>query len=236
MPQTNLLVGKRPVGTFAYIGTGVGFDDFYWSFIQLVAMSYEYFIQPGTYVHIDHSCISGQITARNELVLKMQGDWLLQFDSDHQFDPDIAFRLLQLFEANNLDVLVGYYGYKSPPHNPVLYRYVDGEYKNVTSWGTPGLDVKLLPIDAAGGGCLLVRKRVFDAIKAEFKCLPFSPEAPFTTDDFSFFEKCRKLGIKSWCAPHIECKHLSINGYGLSDYDSSSLLDTGTTTMADVMV
>jgi len=215
--MSDLLIGKRPVGTIGYIGGGaMVFEQFSWSMIQLVAMSHEYFLAPDTYVHLDRAIGSGQATGRNELVAKMQGEWLLQLDTDHDFEPDLAFRLLQPFENCHLDVLVGYYGYKQEPHNPVLYKYMDGKYRNILDWG--GSEVKLLPIDAAGGGCLLVRASVFKRMREHFGVMPFDPCPPFHTDDFSFFERCRLLGIKCWAAPNIECKHLAVKGYGLSDF------------------
>jgi len=222
--MNSYLIGKRPVGTFAYIAKNIIDEPFGFAFAQLVAASHEYFLQPGTYVHLDRSLGSGQIQARNELVQKFQGDWLLQLDSDHTFDPDLAFRMLQLFEANRLDVLVAPYVYKEMPHNPVIYQYVAGEkdpYKNMVSWGTPEMTVRLLPIGAAGAGCLLVRRGVFDRIRSEQGAEPFSPFGKFFTDDFSFFERCRVLGIKCWAAMTVECRHLRMSSVGMDDFDQS---------------
>ena len=77
---------------------------------------------------------------------------------------------------------------------------------------------------------------MFDRLRKEFDQLPFStlPDAKFNTDDFNFFDKCRKLGIKCWCAPHIEAKHLTITGYGLDDYDQSCA-PTGSTVMREAL-
>ena len=137
---------KQPIGTVAYIANSRVPEAFAWSFTQLLCCCYEYACPPGTYIHPDHSIGSGQILARNELVKKMQGDWLLQIDSDHTFDPDLLLRMLQLFEGNKLDVLCGIYHMKEPPHNPVLYQYQDGEYKAILNWGQRD-EVKLLPIE-----------------------------------------------------------------------------------------
>ncbi len=213
-----LLIGKRPVGTIGYISGKMVSEEFMWSLMQMQAMSYEYFLQPGTYLHIDHSTVSGQVIARNELVAKMQGDWLLQLDSDHTFEPDLLFKMMRLFEAQNLDVLTGLYCFREPPHNPVLYQYHDGQYKNIVDWGGDG-EAQLLPIDAAGAGCLLVRRRVFDKIRAAHDCMPFCQFGKFTTDDFSFFERCRVLGIKSYCAVQVDFRHMGMSKYGIKDFD-----------------
>ncbi len=209
---------KLPLGTVAYISQPIVLEPFMWSFTQLLCFSAEYACPPGFYIHPEHATGSGQIIARNELVKKMQGNWLLQIDSDHTFEPDLLLRMLTLFEGNQLDVLVGLYHMKEPPYNPVLYQYQDGEYKGILNWGQRD-EVKLLPVDAAGGGCLLVRRSVFNRIKTEFNCEPFDPCPPYKWDDFNFFERCRRMGIKVWCAPQIEAKHLALRAYGSEDYD-----------------
>ncbi len=224
----------QPLGTVAYIAQPMVLEPFLWSFAQLLCASHEYACPPGFYIHPEHATGSGQILARNELVKKMQGGWLLQIDSDHTFEPDLLLRMLTLFDSNNLDVLVGLYHMKEPPYNPVLYQYENGEYKAVLNWGSK-TDVKLLPIDAAGAGCLLVRRSVFDRIREEFKCEPFDPMPPFKWDDFNFFERCRQLGIKCWCAPQIEAEHLAIRGYGSKDYDPQ-LFEPASTTMKEVRI
>jgi len=219
MQPTNLLTGKKPLGTIAYIATASVAEPFMWSFSQLVAGCAEYVSPPGYYVHVDHGVGSAQIMARNELVKKMQGDWLLQIDSDHVFDPDLVLRMLSLFEGHHLSVLTGLYHFKEPPHNPVLYQYApDGNYKAVLDWGHRD-EVKLLPIGAAGAGCLMVRRSVFDLIRKEQDAEPFSPCPPFQYDDFNFFERCRLLKIPCYCAPHIEALHLGSRAYGSKDYD-----------------
>ncbi len=216
-----MIIAKQPIGTVAYISSGMVPEPFCFSFAQLIAGCAEYLCQPGQYVHPDHSTEPGQSSARNELVKKMQGDWLLQLDSDHTFDPDLLVRMLTLFEGEKLDVLCGIYHYKQPPHNPVLYQYQNGKYNAILDWEHKD-QIKLLPIGAAGGGCLLVRRSVFDRIKAEQGAMPFDPMPPYKTDDFSFFERCRLLGIQSYCAPQIECLHLGTTGYGSADYDPNA--------------
>lgn len=216
--QPDLIYGRKPIGTIGFIGKESSPIEFTRSWGHLIQFCYEYVVPPCYHLHVDDSVVSGQVGARNELVKKMQGDWLLQLDIDECFDPDLVMRMLQLFEGNKLDVLTGIYHFKSPPHNPVLFQYVDGQYRAVTDWARRD-EVRLLPIGAAGGGCLLVRRSVFDRIRAAQKAMPFDMMPPYTTDDFNFFERCRLLGIQCWCAPQIEALHLQSRGYGSKDYD-----------------
>jgi GT2 family glycosyltransferase len=223
----SLLFGRKPAGTIAYTAVNFMLESFGWAYTQLLLLSNEY-SPSGTYIHPDHATTSGQINTRNELVTRMQGDWLLQLDSDHDFEPDLAIRMLNLFERHKLDVLVGFYCYKEAPFNPVLFQYVEtpdgGEFNGIVDWGSQQEgsrkeDIKLLPIGAAGAGCLLVRRAVFDRITQETGRMPFSAPEGYKNnfDDFNFFEHCRRLGIKCWCAPQIEVAHLRITGYGMSD-------------------
>jgi hypothetical protein len=215
MPPTSLIYGKQPLGTVAYISRDHVPEPFCIALAQLISFCYEYVVPPGRFIHPDHSCAADKIPARNELVQKMQGEWLLQLDSDQVFEPDLLLRLLQLFEAHDLDVLTGLYTYKQPPYNAVLYQYKDDGYHGMLDWER---QFKLLPVGAAGAGCLLVRRRVFDRIKAEQKALPFDPVGIYKTDDFSFFERCRLLDIKCWTAPQVELEHLSTRGVGAKDF------------------
>lgn len=216
--MSDLIYGRRPIGTVSYIGQGVNPEPFTWAFAQLVQFCYEYVVPPGFHLHVDRSALSGQVGARNELVKKMQGDWLLQLDNDETFDPDLVMRMLQLFESQQLDVLTGIYHFKQKPYNPVLFQYVEGQYRAMINWDNKE-EVRLMPVGAAGGGCLLVRRSVFDRIRKEQGAFPFDTCPPYATDDFNFFERCRRLGIKCWCAPQIEAQHLLTMGIGGSDYD-----------------
>lgn len=233
MQQPDLILGRHPVGTVGYVGTPINPEEFTWSLVQLVQFCYEYMLPPGTHLHVDRSVVSGQAGARNELVKKMQGDWLLQIDTDHTFDPDLVMRMIQLFEGQKLDVLTGLYHFKQQPYNPVLFQHVGKEYRAVVNWDHKE-DVRLLPISAAGGGCLLVRRSVFDRIRKETGAMPFDPCPPYTTDDFNFFERCRRLGIKCWCAPQIEMKHLMWKSIGSGDYNPAPYEATATV-LADAM-
>lgn len=229
-----MIVANQPLGTIAYISGNHVPEPFCFAFAQLIQCCSEYVAPPGYYIHPDHSTEPGQIAARNQLVQKMQGGWLMQLDSDHTFDPDLLLRMLTLFENHKLDVLCGRYHYKQPPHNPVLYQYNDGKYSAILDWGLRD-EVKLLPIGAAGAGCLLVRRSVFDRIKAEQNAMPFDPFPPYKYDDFSFFERCRVLGIQPYCAPQIEALHLGTTGYGGEHYDPSTF-EAANTIQSNVIV
>lgn len=212
-----MLLGNQPIGTVAYLG-GVPavMEEFAWSWSQMVQFNTEYMCSPGQYVHYDRARVSYHAYARNSLAERMRGDWLLMLDCDHAFDPDIVLRMLDRMIHYNVRVLTGVYTYKNPPHAPLLFREgKDGLFENIGAWDE---DATLLPCDSAGGGCLMVRRDVFEEIRSELKCGPFDIDPPFS-EDHSFFKRCKKLGIQPYFDPRIECHHLTVKRLGLSDFN-----------------
>jgi len=144
--------------------------------------------------------------ARNELAARAQGEFLFQLDADHTFDADILKRLLVPFLQHDLDVVSGVYYQRQPPYLPVLYRFrADDDYHCEFITGFP--DDTMFRVDCAGAGCLLVRTRVFDRMRAELGEQPFD-QYQGTGEDFSFFMRCRKLGIPVHVAPWVRCGHI----------------------------
>lgn len=211
-----MIYGRHPIGTVAYLG-GVPavLEDFAWSWAEMQAYNYEYLCLPNEYVHRDRAKVSYHSYARNTLVDRIKGDWLLQVDADHRFDPDLCARLVHLMKKHDVDVLSGLYVYKGEPHAPVIFQWVgDVGYSAIGDWDRRA---EIFEIGSAGAGSLLVRRRVFDRIKAELRCGPFDVEPPFS-EDHSFFNRCRKLGVKCYCAPLVEVEHLTVVGRNLRDY------------------
>ena len=218
-----MLMGNKPMGTIAYMGGVHSVHElFCWSISQMVQYNAEYLAAPGQCVHYDHAQVSYHAYARNSLAERMRGDWLLMLDTDHSFDPDLAARMVHRMIRYNLDVLVGIYLYRNPPHFPVLYRWNpegEGSYEVIGSWDG---DPKVFEVGSAGAGCLLVRRSVFDRIRLELGESPFDISPPFS-EDHSFFNRLRKLEIKAYCDPTIECNHLAVKSLSLKDYDSSEI-------------
>lgn len=173
---------------------------------QMIEYNYEYLLNPNERIDYNRSTVSYHSFARNTLVSQMQGDWLLQLDTDITFEPDLLGRMLNRMDKFNIDILVGMYLYKNPPHPPVLYGY-DKQKKSKFVFGDWQVDADLIPIKGAGAGCLLVRKSVFDKLTNPFDIILADDKVPLS-EDHSFFERCWELGIKAYAAPDIYVKHL----------------------------
>ena len=208
-----MLLGKKIIGTISYMG-GVPTvpEPFLHSWSQMIEYNADYLCETNERINYDNALISFHAAARNNLVDTMKGEWLLMLDTDHQFEPDLAARMLFCMNQYDIDVLTGIYTHKTPPHVPVIYKYEKNGFAPLVILEK---NVRILEIDSAGAGCLMVRKSVFDRIREKGES-PFDITHPYG-EDHSFFLRLRKLKIKSYCNPHIECHHLAWKGTNIAD-------------------
>ena len=215
--------GNRMIGTIAEMGGVTSIPTpFHRSLLQMVQYNAQYLVNPGEQVFYDMATASYHSFARNSLADRMQGDWLLMLDTDHQFAPDLAARLLRVFYKHDLDVLSAMYVYLNPPHNPVMFiRMPDGRLQFLGDWERRA-DLEVMEVGAAGGGCLLVHRRVFDRIRDELHENPFSTLGDMS-EDLSFFDRLQRLGIPAYVALGIESLHLTWRPVGLADYTPGTI-------------
>lgn len=213
---------KTPIGTMSYLGSPfVVPDEFCWSFAQMVQYNAEYLCGPGEYIHLERSTSNDRSMSRNKLAGKFLGEWLLMLDTDHTFDPDLVLRLLTLFDSWDLDVLTGVYVSKAPPYPPLIHWRdpQDGGWRIITEWSP---SARLIEIGRSGGGCLLIRRRVLERIYLELKEEPFTYNEERLSEDFSFYRRLEKLGIKAHCACQVNCQHLLLSKVDIEDFRKRS--------------
>jgi len=215
-----MIIQRQVVGSMVYLGRGFVPEPFCWCWGQLIQYNNEFLLGQGEIIHLMRGNGSGQHLTRNSVAAQMLGDWVLMLDSDHTFDPDLVHRMLRLFQRDNLDVLSALYQYKDYPYEFATYIY-SGGYKHLTGFDfkQPGQTVR---VDCVGAGTLLVRRRVFERIAAELRQRPFDLIGEYG-EDFSFFERCRMLGIKAYVAPGIQTYHLRTEETVVEDYDPSGM-------------
>lgn len=220
-----MLIQNKVIGTVAYLGGLHGvLEEFTWCWGQLIQFSYEYHLQQGESIYFNRARISYHAMARNGLVKEMQGDWLLQLDTDHQFEPDVLVRLLQIMRDCNADVVSALYHNKSFPHPATVYAFdEEGKPRVIGDWPK---ETRAFQVDSCGAGTLLVKREVFDRIESELHEEPFNPIATLG-EDHSFFTRCKRLGIRCFVAPAVESYHMAIHPVRHSDsaLDSMSLGD-----------
>lgn len=115
----------------------------------------------------------------NQIAEGFLGDWVLMLDTDHVFRSDAFYEMVTVFEGNNganepLDILTGFAQKRQPPYLPIIQKT---NFDPLIAFEPiiPGPIDKhtLIPIDAAGLACVMVRRKVFDAIRKRLGELPF---------------------------------------------------------------
>lgn len=150
--------------------------------------------------------------------LKTGAPWLLFIDTDTilgklvnnngkedvVFDPEAPNRMI----SRNVPILSGVYYRRSDPPVPGIYKYFPD--MQPAPGHRPIMEYpmnQLFPVDAVGGGCLLIHRSVFEKVPrpwflfGDVDCNEFS-------EDFAFNHKCDKYGIKTIIDPSVQCMHL----------------------------
>lgn len=214
-----MLIGRKTIGTIGFMGGVPSLPTpFVWCWTQMIQFNNEYFEDQETRINYDRATVSWHPFARNSLVDRMQGDWLLMLDTDHTFEPDIALRMWRMMDKYGIDVLTTPYVYKAEPHPPVLYGYSKKKGKFIIGDWERGEGKEIMQIRSSGGGCLMVNKTVFDKIKKKIKQNPFDTIGDIS-EDHSFFDRIWKLRIKAWAAMNMEVGHLVYKPLTFKDYD-----------------
>lgn len=176
------------------------------SLAQLLIYSQQALCDKHEYIHYQRARASYHELGRTQLVDEMEGDMLLQLDSDHQFAPDMLERLLVLKKKINARVISGIYCYKAPPYAPVANLW--DEKGGVVGLGAWHPDAESMQIGPVGAGCLLTDREVFNEIKRTMRQAPFHI-IPGLSEDYSFCKRCKDLKIPIHLALKIQCHHLA---------------------------
>jgi hypothetical protein len=183
---------------------------------------------PGTvFVKVDNESDIGR--ARNKLVEGLTQSWLFFADADQSFPPEVLERLLSW----GVDIVSGVTFKRTQEPVPMVYRYayekekeesmqsggyfyapMVAEIKNhLTQYGEilsnapPAIclpQTGLIECDGVSAGCLLINRRVFDALeKPYFQC----SEGKNNGEDFYFCRKAQLAGFKIYCDPSVLCGH-----------------------------
>lgn len=216
-----MLIEKIPLGSMTYLGAPFQVaDDFCWCWGQLIQFNNEYVCRPDEYIHLDRSVTTDRSASRNILRRKFLGDWILMLDADMVYQPDLLLRMLVLFEGGKLDVLTGIYNSKTPPYPPMIQwrddssEYTKNKWRIITGWKP---DVRLIEVRRSGAGCLMVRRKVFDRIDSELGEEPFTNKDG-ASEDFSFFARLERLGIRAFAATQIQLGHLVMRSVGMKNF------------------
>lgn len=202
---------ERCVGTVARMWSDNPPSQFVDSLAQLLLYTQRSVCAPGEFINYTWALSSYHENSRNVFADDVVGDWIFMTDTDHIFAPDLLVRLLRLQEKYNTRVLSGIYTFKYPPHYPVanvwgadLSDQTKKPFEPLHTWDQTK---EVIEIGPTGGGCLLVKKDVFQEIRDKLQQNPFGI-IPGLSEDYSFFWRCKELKIPTYLAPHVQSHHL----------------------------
>ncbi len=120
------------------------------------------------------------------------GDWVWFTDDDQPFDSDLLMRLLD----RDVDIIQPLVTTRKAPFLPYAYEYDESSASKYVQLDWPQLQASgIQEVDACGAGGLLVRRRVFEAMKD-----PWFEEGKTADEcigeDLWFCKKARDAGFK----------------------------------------
>lgn len=141
------------------------------------------------------------VRSRNDLVKSLlEGNFshLFFMDSDMSFPENTLSRLL----AHNKDIVGGLYAMKVAPFATTIFK---GNQNYI-----PKSNEGVIEVDAIGTGCLLIKRRVFEAMEWPYFWYEEDPPGSkkMMTEDSFFCIKARKAGLKVHCDTSILCGHV----------------------------
>lgn len=154
---------------------------------------------------------SEQFRARNAIVQaaqQMNADWLLMLDDDMVINADVtqgpsgAYDLIERLMAHDKDLCGALYFQRGGSCAPVLMAKIP-EAKGYRFLRDDELTGGLQRVDVAGGGCLLLKMRIFDRLKYPY----FAPEHEFGTD-IQLCQRATEAGFEVWADTSVELGHL----------------------------
>ncbi len=139
---------------------------------------------------------------------------LFMTESDMILPDDCIVRLLDL----DKDMASGLYFLRHGNGQPCLYKktlvHRSNEYLHspVSIFPTD----RPFRIDCAGVGCVLIKRKVFEAVKFPWFDLK---EANYGSDMY-FYTKTKKAGMELWVDPRVSCCQIDYTIWNMADYQN----------------
>jgi hypothetical protein len=104
-----------------------------------------------------------------------------------------------------------------------LYQWIGDGYMPVDLRRAPS-DGDVVQVDIVGSGCVLVKRKVLQSIKAAWNCEYDEDGVSTYGTDFAFCRRAKENGFEVWTTPWRWCEHIKDN-VGLSDFSGYDHMD-----------
>lgn len=174
--------------------------DWFVNFLSFMTYNMQFF-------ELDIKASSWYLTAesrnngiRKSLMSDSKPDYLFFLDGDNMPKPNT---IMQLMHAGK-DIISALYFERKPPFYPVI-RMLD---KNGMFYTLTEIEPNtVMRVDAAGAGCLLVKRKVFEKIPEPWFRVEEDEKGRLLGEDVYFFMKARKYGFKAYVDTSCICPH-----------------------------
>ena len=130
-------------------------------------------------------------------------EWLLLLEDDHLFPANTLMCLLK----HNVDIVSALYVQRLIPFAPVMYDRVDEKGKVFYRPLKKG-DSGLVAVNVCGGGCCLIRRKVFEAISPPWWFYGESSYLDACNHDINFCRKARAAGFQPYVDLDLPISHM----------------------------
>ena len=127
--------------------------------------------------------------------------WFFLINDDQIYLPDTIKKLV----AHGKDAVVAFSVNRKPPYRPLLYREVPEGFTHLTLTNETGL----IPVDASGGGGLLLSRRVFETIPQPWWEVKSDPDGTHGGEDLEFCRKLKTHGFQLWADLDTRVGHIA---------------------------
>lgn len=159
------------------------------------------------------------------LFMQRQDKYLLFLDTDHKFSPETIYALIDEADRNDRAVLSAlYFGFVADGAlRPVWFVPPEGNEGGVATIGRFQTN-RVIPLDACGMGCCLIRRDVFEAFLTvpEWRddYWPWFGRDVYTHggkqyrygEDICFCVRAKKLGFQTWGHSGLIIEHIKRQG------------------------
>jgi GT2 family glycosyltransferase len=123
----------------------------------------------------------------------------------------LPFDVLEMTE-NGKDICSGvYFQWDKDKLIPLVYKKSKNDFNEEYKTFNETSNEELVEVDGVGAGCLLIHRKVFEAIEKPYFLFEYNKDGIISLgEDFYFCNKAQEVGFKIWIDRRMVCSHFKI--------------------------